>query len=123
MTRYYNGGTQPLVPEGRWGEGVIMPGEAYETDAVLGPPWTVDAEADAALGQTQGDTSEAVSGPENASQGPAEDVPEGNISLSVHVEPNGDIVDQAGQMIGHEQPAATPEQAADAAQPTNGGNA
>ena len=52
MPVYFNGGTQPLVPEGRWGEGVIMPGERYETEAVLGPPWVIDAEAEAALAAT-----------------------------------------------------------------------
>jgi len=49
VTVYFNGGTQPLVPEGRWGEGVVMPGERYETDGELGPPWTIDPEAEAAL--------------------------------------------------------------------------
>lgn len=51
MPRYYNSGNEPLIPEGRWGEGVTMPGEAYETDTELGPPWTLDDEADAALTQ------------------------------------------------------------------------
>jgi hypothetical protein len=49
MPTYFNGGTVPLVPEGKWGEGVIMPGEPYTTDAPLGPPWTLDSEAEADL--------------------------------------------------------------------------
>ena len=47
MARYFNGGTVPLVLQ--WGEGVIMPGEYVDTDDLLGPPWTIDDEADKAV--------------------------------------------------------------------------
>lgn len=109
---YFNGGSMPLVPEGRWGEGVIMPGEPYETDAILGSPWVQDPEAVAALQglreATAGDGSqsspEAPSGPQDAQQAPQEGVqPESE--PEVHVDPSGDVVnDSTGQVVGHLDP-------------------
>jgi hypothetical protein len=55
VARIYNGGTVPLVPDGLWGEGVVMPGESIERDnpEAYGWPWVVDAEADRATSRTK----------------------------------------------------------------------
>lgn len=92
MPRYYNGGTVPLIPEGRWGEGVIMPGEPYDTDSELGPPWTLDTE-----------TTEATQA-HAASQ--LEDLQANAMEAHAHesVQPNGDVVNEAGQIVGHVEP-------------------
>lgn len=68
MPRYFNGGTQPLVLQ--WGEGVIMPGECVDTDDELGPPWTIDNEADAAWTALKDDEQEE---PETALQATEEE--------------------------------------------------
>lgn len=102
MTRYFNGGTQPLVL--RWGEGVIMPGEHVDTDDVLGPPFTVDEEASRALDAVQSAQAEAmsaisadaVSGPQDAPQSTS--AGDGPV---LHEQPNGDVVNQAGEIVGH----------------------
>src|ERR1017187_8482950 len=81
MTRLFNGSTQPRVIT--WGEGVVMPGESFETDNPEGyapnregSPWTTDPEAARALLSAQeagaGDTSEVgadgLSGAQDAPQ-------------------------------------------------------
>lgn len=80
-TRLFNGSTQPRVVT--WGEGVVMPGESFETDSpegyapdTPGSPWTTDAEASSALlsaaDASAGDTSE--SGADSHSE--AQDAPQ-----------------------------------------------
>ena len=75
MNRYRNGGTIPLVPEGRWGEGVYMPGEAYETEATLGPPWVLETPK---TDRRSKSSSKAVSGPQDAPQGTSDTNQGGN---------------------------------------------
>ena len=100
-TWIYNGGTQPLVPAGRWGQGVVMPGEGIEVDnpETYGSPWTTDPESDPKPvsppvtpepDNPAGSGMEGVSGADNASREP-----------SLTVEPDGDVVNQAGDVIGH----------------------
>ena len=117
MTLYFNGGTQPLVPcVGGWGEGVVLPGQSFETAAVLGPPWTEDAEAAAALVSVP-DPGTGVSS-DSASDGHSEpqDAPG---TPELHTLDNGDVVNEAGQVIGHEE--VTPPADSAAANQTTGG--
>lgn len=95
MTRYHNGGTVPLVPPGQWGAGSIKPGEHYDTDAVLGPPWVADVQAT----NPPADTPEAASMADNAPQAPSEP-PAGEGPTLTELD-NGDVVNEAGQVIGH----------------------
>lgn len=113
MTRLYNGGTQPLVPcEDGWGEGVVMPGESIETDRpeTYGTPWTEDAEATASLqallaaqqasSPNPSDTpSDGVSEAQDGSQAPSHPPPGDGPQL--HTLDNGDVVDPAGNVVGH----------------------
>lgn len=113
QTRLWNTSTQPLVPSDvGWGGGVVMPGESFLTDhpESYGPPWTTDPDADARLAEAQQrlqnavgelvsaetavssvETADAVSG----QQGGPQDGPE------LHVNPNGDVINQAGEIVGH----------------------
>lgn len=113
QTRLWNGSTQPLIPADiGWGGGVVMPGESFLTDhpSTYGPPWTLDPEADARLEAAHRDAQEAlqalvraetevssaeqslpVQGPPTAPQ----DGPE------LHVNPNGDVTNESGQVVGH----------------------
>lgn len=100
MPRYYNGGYEPLVPEGRWGEGVIMPGEPYDTDAELGAPWTCDAETDAALAAEPEPEPAPAPEPEAAPE-PEPEAPVVAEHVEGTVQPNGDIVNADGQIVGH----------------------
>lgn len=109
MARLFNGGTQPLVVE--WGAGVVMPGEWIETDhpETYAPPWVQDPEASAAVSAREaagGDETpnttpspdsppEGLSGAENAPEPLAGEGPE------LHTLDNGDVVNQAGQVVGH----------------------
>jgi len=104
-TRLYNGGTQPLVPAGRWGDGVIMPGEWIEVDdpGSYGPPWRRDDEVE---GESSPRAPEAAHGPEVAREPPP------GLGPDVRVLDNGDVVSQAGQVVGHidtQAPAASAE--------------
>ena len=106
MTLYFNGGTQPLVPcvDG-WGEGVVMPGYSFETDAVLGPPWTEDAEAAAAIvtvpdpgaGDPSGSAADGHSEPQVTPEPPVSGAP------TLHTLDSGDVVNEAGVIVGHEE--------------------
>ena len=121
--RLFNGSTQPRVVA--WGEGVIMPGESFETDNpegyqpdTPGSPWTVDAEASSALLSAQdegaGDTSQiAADGHTDTQVGPW--------GVDLHTpDSDGSVTqDEAGES-GHEE---QPDPIADAGHTTPGGNA
>jgi hypothetical protein len=79
-----------------------MPGESYETDKQLSPPWTQDAEAEAALeariaaeGNPPVAATEAVSAAPVPAQAPPVEGPQ------LHTLDNGDVVNEAGQVVGH----------------------
>lgn len=97
LTRLFNGGTQPLIPaELGWGNGVIMPGESFETEhpETYGPPWVQDPEAVAAVQKAQEELSsaETADGHTGPRDGPEE---------TLHTLSNGDVVNETGQVVGH----------------------
>lgn len=109
VVRLFNGGPDPVVPDGRWGEGVVLPGQFIEVDEAdaarySDPPWTRDSEAEQALtrlgplvapwGAGPADLStftvvpaEAVRGPENAPQG----VSDGNPPADEQAQPTQEV--------------------------------
>lgn len=113
QTRLWNGSTQPLIPaDVGWGGGVVMPGESFLTDhpETYGPPWTQDPEADARLEAAHRDAQEALQAlvaaetevssaeqslPVSGQQEAPQDGPQ------LHVNPNGDVINQSGQVVGH----------------------
>lgn len=113
--RWFNGGTQPLVPDGQWGKGVIMPGEYYDTDKTMTPPWILDAEAEA---QTRAQAPQDAAGgdptptlpepsptvpdaPSEAHNAPDVAQPPADAGPTLHTLPNGDVINPAGDVVGH----------------------
>lgn len=120
MTMIFNGGHELLVVD--WSKPAVLPGEGFETDRPesFGEPWTTDPEkaqeaARAYAWSTGGFTpalpSEPPSGPQDAPQAPPEDGP------ALHLEPNGELVNPAGEVVGH----FTPDTPAEPGPTTPGG--
>lgn len=89
-----------------------MPGESFLTDhpETYGPPWTEDPEADARAEQAHRDAQEAlqalvraeteVSSAEQSS--PVQEPPTApQDGPELHVNPNGDVINQSGVVVGH----------------------
>lgn len=115
QTRLFNRTTQPRVLE--WGSGVVMPGESFLTDhpETFAPDtpnsaWTVDAEAASQLPPSPGVTSPPASPPDGLSE-PAGGLTGANpgapgTAETVMVEPNGEIRNEAGAVVGYVNTAA-----------------
>ncbi len=118
QTRLFNRTTQPRVLD--WGSGVVMPGESFKTDHpesfapdTPGSAWTVDSEAAAALVRSNSpiptsppaSPADGLSGVQDAPQ-VANTAPPGPVPETVEVEPNGEIRNDQGVVIGYVNQAA-----------------
>jgi hypothetical protein len=128
--RLFNRTTQPQIPVAdiAWGAGVVMPGESFLTAEPEGyapnqpgSAWVTDEEASAVLSAREAQASvtpdspaEGATGPQDAAQPYTTETSPTHMLAGaevVHVEPDGNVVNDAGEIVGHVE-QTPPNQAA-----------